>query len=61
MRAYIITTGVVFALIVVMHLWRMVAESHALASDPHFVILTVLSAALSVWAFSLLRRRATGS
>ena len=57
MRAYIITTGIVFALLVVMHVWRVIAESHALVSDPHFLILTVLSAALSIWAFSLLRRR----
>lgn len=57
MRAYIITTGIVFALLVVMHVWRVVAESHALVSDPHFLILTVVSGALSIWAFTLLLRR----
>ena len=61
MRAYIITTGIVFALLVVMHVWRVIAESHALVSDPHFLILTVLSAALSIWAFTLLRRRPSGT
>lgn len=55
MRAYLITTGVLFLLVVAAHVWRVVAESRALASDPWFVLLTVLSAAMSVWAFRLLR------
>ena len=55
MRAYLITTGVLFLLVAAAHVWRVVAESRALASDPWFVLLTVLSAAMSVWAFRLLR------
>ena len=55
MRAYLITTGVLFLLVAAAHVGRVVAESRALASDPWFVLLTVLSAAMSVWAFRLLR------
>jgi hypothetical protein len=56
MRAYVITTGVIFALLVVAHVWRMVAEAPRLASDPGFLVLTLIAAALSVWAALVLRR-----
>ena len=59
MRAYLITTGTLFALIAVAHVWRVVAESRALATDPWFVALTVLSLVLSGWALRLLRSTAT--
>lgn len=56
MRAYVITTGVVFGLIVVAHAWRIVVESRALARDPSFIVITLLAAALSLWAAGVLRR-----
>jgi len=59
MRAYLITTGTLFALVAVAHVWRVVAESRALATDPWFVALTVLSLALSGWALRLLRSTTT--
>ena len=58
MKAYLLTTGTVFALITAAHLWRVVAESTSLARDPGFVVLTIVTAALSVWAWRLLRRLA---
>ena len=58
MRTYLITTGTLFALIAVAHVWRVVAESRALATDPWFVGLTLLSLALSAWALRLLRATA---
>jgi hypothetical protein len=63
MRAYLVTTGVMFALIAVAHLWRIVAESRALATEPSFVGLTIVAVVMSVWAFRLLRTapRSTGS
>jgi hypothetical protein len=54
MRAYLITTGTVFALIVVAHVWRVVAEPSPLNS--WFVALTLVAAGFSAWAFSLIRR-----
>lgn len=54
MRAYLISTGVLFALVALAHVWRVIAESRELATDPWFVLLTILSVAMSAWAFRLL-------
>jgi len=56
MKAYLITTGLVFALIVVAHVWRIVAESRDLATEPDFIVLTLAAAAMSAWAWRLLWR-----
>jgi hypothetical protein len=56
MRAYIITTGVIFGLITIAHLLRFVTEGSRLATEPVFILLTLLSAALSIWAWQVLRR-----
>jgi len=55
MKAYLITTGALFALITVAHVWRAVVESQ-LATDPWYVLLTLAVASLAVWAVALLRR-----
>jgi hypothetical protein len=55
MRTYLATTGILFALLVVAHVWRMALEP-TLARDPWFLVFSVLAAGLSVWAISLLRR-----
>ena len=54
MKAYLATTGTVFGLIVVAHVWRAVAEGVAIVKSPVFILLTVAAAALSVWAWRLL-------
>ena len=54
MKAYLIVTAIVFGLLVVAHLWRVVAESTRLGGDPFFLLITLLSAALCVWACRLL-------
>jgi type VI protein secretion system component VasK len=56
MKAYIITTGTVFGLLTIMHIWRMVEEGSHLATEPWWVLITALAAALCVWAFWLLWR-----
>ena len=56
MKAYLITTGTVFALITLAHLARILAEGARLATDPLFMLLTMATAALSVWAWRLLSR-----
>jgi hypothetical protein len=56
MRAYVMTTGVVFALLAVMHIWRMVVEGGSMATDPWFLAITAIAAGLSVWALVALRR-----
>jgi hypothetical protein len=56
MKAFLITTGTIFGLITIAHVWRMVAENHKLATEPWFVLLTIVAAGLSVWSFRLLSR-----
>ena len=60
MKAYVTTTGAIFALLTLAHLWRVAVESRALARDPFFVLVTLCSAALSVWAWRVLRRPTRG-
>jgi len=56
-KAYVATTGVLFAAITVAHVWRVYEEGRGVAHDPFFLLLTVISAAFTVWALILLRRR----
>ena len=58
MKAYLITTGAIFGLITLAHIWRVIAESPHLAKDPWFILLTIIAAALCLWAVRLLRRAA---
>lgn len=55
MKAYLITTGTVFALVTLAHIWRAISEGSAMTRDPWFILLTVLTAGLSAWAWRLLR------
>ncbi len=57
MRAYVITTSIVFALITVAHIARIIAESTMVMRDPFFAGSTVLSIGLFAWSIKLLRRR----
>jgi hypothetical protein len=56
MKAYVTTTGVVFGLLFVVHIWRVIVEGTQLARDPFWVLITVVAAVLSVWALLVLRR-----
>jgi len=55
MKAYLITTGIVFALVTLAHILRVFAEGPRPAKNPFFILLTLLVAGLSVWAWRLLR------
>ena len=65
MKAYVMTTGMVFGLLVAVHLWRVVEEGARPLRDPWYVGVTLLAALLCGWAVRLwrgLRRGApTGS
>ena len=50
MKPYVMTTGVLFALLTVAHIWRMVAEGPGVSGDPFYLGITVLAAALALWA-----------
>ena len=55
MKAYVITTGAVFGLIVVAHLWRVLVEGPSLAKDPGYILLTLAAVALSLWSWRVLK------
>jgi hypothetical protein len=55
MKAYLITTGTVFGLLTLAHIWRIVAEEPQLAREPWFILITTVAAALCLWAWHLLR------
>jgi hypothetical protein len=54
-RAYVITTGLVFALLAVVHAWRFVEEGRGVL-NPFFVAITLVAAALSLWAWRVSRK-----
>lgn len=55
MKAYLITTGIIFGLITVAHILRVIFEGIDRAKDPFFILLTMLAAGLCVWAWKLLK------
>lgn len=57
MKAYLITTGAVFGLITLAHVLRIIAEGRHLMTDPWFVLLTLVTGALCLWACRLLTTR----
>jgi hypothetical protein len=56
MKAYLITTGIIFGLITAVHVARLVVEGAGPAKEAPFVLLTLLTAAMSVWAWRLLAK-----
>ena len=55
MKAYVAATGVLFLLLVAVHIWRAVEEGSRVAKEPFFVIATLVTGGLSLWALWLLR------
>jgi len=59
MKVYLLTTGTLFGLVALAHLWRTANELRHLSSDPSFVLgvaaIGFVAAAMSIWAFRLLR------
>lgn len=55
MKAYVTTTGIIFGLLTGAHVWRVFQEGPHLATDPGYVLITLLSAALCLWSWRLLR------
>ena len=51
MKPYVVTTGTIFATVVVAHAWRVIEEGSRLMKSPAFVFITLGSAALAVWAW----------
>lgn len=55
MRAYTITTGVLFLAVTGAHIWRMVVEPN-LAGEPWYLLITLITALLAGWAGRLMFR-----
>lgn len=55
MKTYVMTTGVLFGLLTVVHIWRMIEEGRQLATEPWYLLITATAAALSLWAWRLVR------
>lgn len=55
MKAYVATTGVIFGLIVIAHIWRAAEEGIAMAKDPAYIALTLAAAALSFWSWRVFK------
>ena len=60
MKAYLITTGAIFALLAAAHVLRTIAEWQRLAAEPWFIVegpgIGLLAGGLCFWAWRLLRR-----
>jgi hypothetical protein len=56
MKAYVMTTGAVFGLLTLAHIWRVIEEGPHLATQPFWVLITVAAAVLCLWAVRLLWR-----
>lgn len=55
MKAYVIATGCLFALLVLVHVWRAVEEGPQLATRPEYIVVTALAAAMCFWAWRVFR------
>ena len=53
MRAYVITTAVVFTLLTLAHVWRTAVEGWVVVKDPWFMLSTVIATALAIWAWRI--------
>jgi hypothetical protein len=60
MKTYVLVTGILFALLTLVHVWRMMVERQ-LANDPWYLGITALAALLSLWAWRVLRRSRASS
>jgi hypothetical protein len=55
MKAYVMITGALFGLLTIAHIVRIIMENPGLASDPIYILITILTAVLCGWAFYLVR------
>jgi len=58
MQAYVVTTGLMFALLVVAHIARLAVEGPAALHSPIFLLASFLSIGMLVWSVLVLVRLA---
>jgi hypothetical protein len=54
-KAYVVTSGMLFGIVTVAHVWRMIEEGRSVASSPWYLAITILTAALAAWAWRVAR------
>jgi hypothetical protein len=57
MRSYLLTSGIIFFLIVIAHAARIAAEGLHLSTEPDFLAATALALGMAIWACVLFRRK----
>ena len=57
MRCFVIVAGIVFAIIFVLHIARIFAEGTWLLHEPMFILTSLLSLGVAIWAAVLIVRR----
>jgi hypothetical protein len=55
MKTYVMTTGVIFGLLALVHVWRVSVEGWH-AANPFFIVITIVAGAFALWAWRLARR-----
>jgi len=55
MKAYVLTTGSVFGLLVLLHVWRIIEEGSRLLREPFYILITAAAAVLCLWAVRVYR------
>jgi hypothetical protein len=64
MKAYLLITGALFAVLALAHLARTIVESSRLSTDPGFIVegpgIGIIAAAIAIWAWRLLRTPGVG-
>jgi hypothetical protein len=55
MKAYVLTTGSVFGLLVLVHVWRIIVEGSRLLREPFYILITAAAAVLCLWAVRVYR------
>ena len=56
MKAYVLTSGIIFVLVLTAHVARVFAEGARLLKEPSFVFTTILSVLLAAWAWRVFRK-----
>jgi len=54
MKAYVLTTGAIFCLIIAVHVWRATEEGAGVARDPVYIVTTLAATGLLFWAWRVL-------
>jgi hypothetical protein len=61
MKSYLVISGAMFVLLVLVHLARLVAEGASVISSPTYSLTTLLASLMAVWSWRLFRQLRDGN